>query len=195
MPKKLVSRIMPEPKQIEKMRAWGWLGRQLFAADLWHLNRRTVPIAFLNGIFWACMPMPFQMVPAAFFSLVLRCNVPLSVGLVWLTNPITMPPYYLSAYTLGAYVLGSDSVYWPEQVSVSWIQDQLNLIWWPLLTGSLIFGIVLSVLSYTIVRYWWIWRVNINWKKRGFKLKQRIRAGRVAKSETDRPEIPPGDHG
>lgn len=185
---------MPRPKQIERMRSWGWFGRQLFAADLWHLNRRTVSIAFLNGIFWACMPMPLQMVPAAFFALILRCNVPLSVGLVWLTNPVTMPPYYLTAYTLGAYVLGSDSVYWPDEVSVDWIQDQLNLIWWPLLTGSLIFGIGLSIIGYVVIRYWWIWQVKLNRKKRGFRFSDRIRAARGEELKNDQLVQRRGDH-
>ena len=194
MPKKLVSRIMPGPKQIERMQGWGWFSRQLFAEDLWHLNRRTVSIAFLNGIFWACMPMPLQMVPSAFCALILRCNVPLSVGLVWLTNPVTMPPYYLSAYTLGAHILGSKSVYWPDEVTVEWIQNQLNLIWWPLLTGSLVFGIALGLAGYLIIRYWWIWEVNMSWKKRGFRLRKKLRVARGAKGANDLPATPRGDH-
>ena len=79
MPKKTVSRIMPHPDKMAQFRRLGWVGRQLFASDLWHLNRRTVALAFLNGIFWACMPIPLQMIAAAMTALVIRCNVPISL--------------------------------------------------------------------------------------------------------------------
>lgn len=148
------------------MRGWGWVGRQLFAEDLWHLNRRSVPLAFLNGIFWACMPMPMQMFAAAIFAVFLRCNVPISVGLVFLTNPVTMPPYYLAAYQLGAFVLGAESISMPDEFSWSWVGDQFNLVWWPLLTGSLIFGVIGSIVGYGIMRLWWSLQVRINWTNR-----------------------------
>jgi len=166
MPKKFVSRIMLHPDRIAHMRGWGWLGRQIFAEDLWHLNRRSVALAFLNGIFWACMPMPMQMVAAAIFAVILRCNVPLSVGLVFLTNPVTMPPYYLAAYQLGAFVMGTETLTMPNEFSWTWVGDQFNLVWWPLLTGSLIFGVIGSVIGYAIIRFWWSIQIRINWANR-----------------------------
>ena len=166
MPKKLVSKIMPSADRLEHMRGWGFLGEKLFAHDLWHLNRKTVGYAFLNGIFWACMPMPFQMVGAAISALIVRCNVPISVGLCWLTNPITMPPYFAVAYALGAWVLNSEPLSLPDSVTQSWIQEQLSLIWLPLLTGSLLIGISTGMLGLISLRMWWRWKVNHDWKKR-----------------------------
>ena len=87
MPKKLVSKIMPSAQRLEHMRGWGFLGEKLFAHDLWHLNRKTVGYAFLNGIFWACMPIPFQMVGAAISALILRCNVPDLCGALLVNEP------------------------------------------------------------------------------------------------------------
>jgi uncharacterized protein (DUF2062 family) len=166
MPKKLVSKIMPSAERLEHMRSWGFLGEKLFAHDLWHLNRKTVGYAFLNGIFWASMPMPFQMVGAAISALLVRCNVPISVGLCWLTNPITMPPYFAIAYTLGAWVLNSEPLSLPDTITQSWIQEQLSLIWLPLLTGSLLIGISAGLLGLIGLRLWWRWKVNHNWKTR-----------------------------
>jgi uncharacterized protein (DUF2062 family) len=194
MPRKLVSRLMPHPKSIAYMRNWGWLGRKLFATDLWHLNRRTVALAFLNGLFWACMPMPLQMVAAAFFALILRCNVPISIGLVWLTNPVTMLPYYLAAYQLGAFILGTDGVSFPEDVSIAWAQEQTNLIWWPLLTGSLVFGIVLSLVGYCMIRIWWAWKIRINWIRRKTKGSNDTPIAHDAIQNTHQSEKQPGDH-
>ena len=139
---------------------------KLFAHDLWHFNRKTVSYAFLNGIFWACMPIPFQMVGAAITALVLRCNVPVSVGLCWLTNPITMPPYFVIAYTVGAWILNSKSLSLPENITQAWIQEQLALIWFPLLTGSILIGVSMGLLGLISLRLWWRWRVNHEWKRR-----------------------------
>ncbi|MDB4281858.1 DUF2062 domain-containing protein, partial [Paraglaciecola sp.] len=44
---------------------------------------------------------------AAFVALRWQANLPLSVTLVWVTNPLTMPVIYYGAYTLGAWMLGS----------------------------------------------------------------------------------------
>lgn len=193
MPRKFVSRIMPPPELIAHLRRWGWVGRQLFADDLWHLNRRSVALAFLNGLFWACMPMPLQMVAAAIFALILRCNVPLSVGLVWLTNPITMPPYYFFAYQLGSWVLGTEGVSWPEEVTLDWIQNQLNLIWWPLLTGSLIVGAVLSILGFFVIRIWWRVQVSYNWRRRSGRFLKQPATDCDVTQAADLSEPQPGD--
>jgi len=188
MPKKLVSWIMPHPDKVAHMRQWGWLGRQLFAPDLWHLNRRTVALAFMNGLFWACMPMPLQMGAAAIFALLIRCNVPISVGLVWLTNPITMPPYYLAAYNLGAWILGSEPISMPDAVTFEWIQDQLNLIWWPLLTGALVFGVIGASLGYVVIRFWWSMQIRANYLKR--KSRPTVN-GRGEAANSDPSDLPP----
>lgn len=188
MPKKLVSWIMPHPDKVAHMRQWGWLGRQLFATDLWHLNRRTVALAFMNGLFWACMPMPLQMGASALCALLIRCNVPISVGLVWLTNPITMPPYYLAAYNLGAWILGSEPISMPDAVTFEWIQDQLNLIWLPLLTGALVFGILAASLGYVVIRFWWSMQIRRNYLMR----KSRLSAnGRDGVANNDPSDLPP----
>lgn len=130
------------------------------------MNRRSVALAFLNGLFWACMPMPLQMVAASLFAILLRCNIPISVGLVFLTNPITMPPYYLAAYQLGAHVIGTEMVSWPETFSFGWLGDQFNLVWWPLLLGSLMIGVLASSVGYLVIRIWWSVQIRTQWAKR-----------------------------
>lgn len=194
MPKKTVARIMPHPDKMAQFRRLGWFGRKLFASDLWHLNRRTVALAFLNGIFWACMPIPMQMLAAALTALVIRCNVPISVGLVFITNPVTMPPYYLAAYQLGAWVLQSDPIALPDAFTMHWLMQQLNLIWLPLLVGCLIFGLILSIVGYFAVRIWWVIQVRLMWQVRQKRIKLN-EASRAAAATVDPPSPPLGDHG
>lgn len=192
MPKKIVARLMPHPDKLAQLRRFGWLGRKLFASDLWHLNRRTVALAFLNGIFWACMPMPMQMLAAAFTALIIRCNVPISIGLVFLTNPVTMPPYYLAAYQLGAWILQSAPIALPDHFTLGWLHQQLNLVWLPLLVGCLSFGVILGIVSYFGVRIWWAIQVRVMWQVRQKRIKLNS-AARAAAATADLPLPPHGD--
>ena len=65
MPKRYLKKFIPNPETIKQNKALKILGSQIYEADLWHLSRRSVAKAFWNGLFWAALPMPFQMVAAA----------------------------------------------------------------------------------------------------------------------------------
>jgi uncharacterized protein (DUF2062 family) len=46
------------------------------------------------GLFCAFIPVPFQMLLAAPSAIIFSANLPVSIALVWITNPITMPPIF-----------------------------------------------------------------------------------------------------
>jgi uncharacterized protein (DUF2062 family) len=62
-------------------------------------------MAFFVGLFLAFIPVPGQMVLAALGAVMLRCNLPISVGLVWITNPLTVPAIFYLAYQVGALII------------------------------------------------------------------------------------------
>lgn len=166
MPRQFFKRWMLKPEWFEKNRNFRWLGKRLSQPYLWHLSRASVSRAFLIGMFWMVIPMPFQSVPAAFCAVGLRANIGLSVVLCWISNPLTMAPLLYGTYKLGTWILGMREDETEIHATTDWIMAHLRDIWAPLFVGSLATGIALSLGSYTIVRGFWRLSVSRRWRQR-----------------------------
>lgn len=166
MPRKLLRRWLPDADTIRKTKGLGWLAPLLQDSNLFHINRQSVSRAFFIGVFVAFLPMPMQTVPAALLALWLRANLPISVALIWLTNPITMPPVLYGCYELGRRILGHERMPFHFEMSFDWIFSGAKAIWWPLLTGSLVAGLVMGFLAWLSIRLLWQWHVVRNWEAR-----------------------------
>jgi uncharacterized protein (DUF2062 family) len=120
----------------------------------------------------AYIPFPFQMVLAAAAAIFFRVNLPLSVALVWITNPITIPPMFYFAYKVGTWVTGENATLEPFQLSLDWVLNGgLSGVWPPLLIGSLICATVSSIVGYSLILWIWRWRVVEKWKTRRLRRK------------------------
>jgi len=165
MPKRYIKKFIPNPEKLRQNKALGLLGSQIYEPDLWHLSRRSVAKAFLNGLFWAFIPMPFQMLASALVAIPIKANIPLSIALVWITNPLTMPFVFYFNYKLGTWILGSDSQK-NFHLSVEWIWAKLEHIWLPLYVGSATAGLVCGVAAYFAILFVWRLHVIKRWKNR-----------------------------
>ncbi|REG85773.1 DUF2062 domain-containing protein [Marinomonas pollencensis] len=165
MPKRYLKKYIPNPEKLKENKALSLLGKQIYEADLWHLNRRSVARAFFNGLFWAFIPMPFQMVASALLAIPLRANIPLSIALVWITNPLTMPFVFYFNYKVGSLIIGADKDK-DFHLSVEWIWAKLEHIWVPLYLGSITSGLVFGALAYLTILL--VWRIHVikRWKER-----------------------------
>lgn len=166
MPKKLMKRISPNPETLKAHPHLRHFGEILQNPSLWHLNRRSAAGAVAVGLFCAWMPIPFQMLLAAIIAMIVRVNLPLSVALVWISNPITMPPLFYGAYRLGAFVLNQPLMEFNFELSYQWIMNALETIAPALFLGSLIIGVTCSVLGYFATRWLWRWSMARKWKNR-----------------------------
>jgi hypothetical protein len=144
----------------------------IFEPNLWHFNRHSVSFAFFVGIFCCFLPIPFQMVPCVLLAIWIRCNVPLSIALVWISNPITIPPMFYATYRLGVWMLGERSEVSRINLSWEWLSAQFGAVWQPLLLGSLMTGLTLGSLAFVIVRLYWRWKVARHWSMR--RLRKRL---------------------
>ncbi|MDT8375841.1 MAG: DUF2062 domain-containing protein [Mariprofundaceae bacterium] len=163
---------MPDHKNIREHRHLQCFGKLLHDPNLWHLNRHSVAKAFATGLFIAWVPIPFQMVLAAGCAILLHANLPLSVILVWLTNPVTMPPMFYAAYKLGALLLGEKLQHFDMELSFAWLQHEMGLIWEPFLLGCFVIGAVSALLGYCGIQLSWRWMVVQKWRKRHAHPKQ-----------------------
>jgi uncharacterized protein (DUF2062 family) len=168
MPRRLLKRVLPPHQQLREHKYLKVFGALLHDPNLWHLNRHSVSGGFAVGLFCAFLPMPLEMVVAAFGAILFRVNLPLSVGLVWISNPFTWIPLYGPGYLLGAWLLGSPIV--PlDHMSIGWLLSQFGPLW----LGCTIIGTVLSVLGYFSVHGFWRFKVASDWQKRRERRRRR----------------------
>ncbi len=167
MPRHLIKRLTPKPSALKKHKYLRHLGTLLHDENLWHLNRRSVSGGVASGLFWAMIPIPVQMFTSALSAVLFRVNLPISVALVWITNPLTMPPVFYMNYLVGTWLLGTPADAGEFHLSVEWIASELSAIWKPLYFGSLVLGILFAVLGYCAMRLYWRWHVLKRFRERG----------------------------
>lgn len=167
MPRKVLKRILARIHPAEgDHRLRRLFGDLLHNSDLWHLNRYSVSWGVSVGLFVAFVPVPFQMPLAAAMAIVIGCNLPISISLVWLTNPVTIPPFFYAAYKTGAWILGQAPHHVKFELSREWLVNELGAIWEPFLLGCLVLGLVSASIGHIAVRV--IWRIHVmsSWRER-----------------------------
>lgn len=166
MPKETLKMITPSHARIKSIKALEVLGDWVYASNLWHINRYSASMAFFVGLFVAFMPIPGQMFVAALLAVLLRCNLPLSVGLVWITNPVTMAAIYFLAYKVGALIIDVPVKDIQFELTIHWLTTRMQAVWRPFLLGCLICGLFFGCLGYFIISLMWRWRVSYRWRQR-----------------------------
>ncbi len=166
MPRKFFKKHMPHPEKIRNAKGLGWLGKWLGNPALWHLHRHSLAKAFFIGMFWMAIPMPWQMIAAALTAIPLRANLPLSVALVWISNPVTMGPIYYFNYLVGTWILGIPAQPFEWSTDLDKIIHLLEQIGTPLYLGSVAVGLILALVSAITVSCFWRWHVIRTWQAR-----------------------------
>lgn len=157
---------MPHPEKVKKQPGLHLLGSLLEDPNLFHLNRHSVSVAFFVGLFCCFIPLPGQMIMAALMAFALRSNLPISVGLIWISNPITIPPMFYACYKLGAWILQSPELEFSIELSWHWLSTEFPKLWVPLVTGSLFCAVIAGCTGYLFIQAFWRWHVVSNWEKR-----------------------------
>ncbi len=152
------SRIRPWLKKVPRQRhvRGPWLhrllGDRLFTPELWRPTREGVARGAATGLFWAMMPIPFQMLPSGITAFFLRFNLPTAISVVWITNPVTWPFILYWQYRLGAWLLREDV---PSGAAAYSLLDIAAGVPGPLLLGCAVTGLLAGALVYFSVNALW----------------------------------------
>jgi uncharacterized protein (DUF2062 family) len=155
------------------------LAASLKRPGLWHLNRRTVAWAVSVGLFFAFIPVPFQMLLAGAAALGIGCNLPIAVATVWVSNPITIAPLFYFAYLVGTWIVGvpADAVDGlPPETTMASLLDDLSSAWKPFIVGCLATGLTSALLGHAAVLLAWRVHVVRAWQQR--RALRRFRRGK-----------------
>ncbi len=186
MPRRIIKRYLPDPQKIRDHKCLRCLGSLRHDPNILHLNRRSVSGAFAVGLFFAFWPVPLQMLLAAIGAILVRVNLPISVTLVWISNPITIPPIFYFSYLVGTWVLGTPALGVEFELTAEWITRELSLIWKPLFLGSLICGTISATVGYITIQIIWRRVVRRSWDRR---CRQRRAARRQAVADAFQTDV------
>jgi uncharacterized protein len=156
--RKQLKRLLPEPGILKRHKNLRIFGKRLHSKNLWHINR----------LFSCFLPIPFQMVLAAALAIFFYANLPISVILVWISNPITMSPMLYAAYMTGQFLLQLPRVEFHPEFSLQWLINQLSHLWYPILIGCVVLGVAAGFIGYYATH--WLWRLWIiyQWHRRSY---------------------------
>ena len=170
--RKYLKRVTPDRDRINGMIGDGPLQRRfsstLLHPKLWHLTRHTAAGGVAVGLFCGLIPGPLQMLGAAVLAILLRVNLPLALVLTLFTNPLTIVPLYVLAFTLGEWVIGNgkDGFIAPPEfdwsaplASTQALGDWLVGLGPPLAVGLPLLATLLAVSGYLVV--WSLWSIHI----------------------------------
>ena len=125
------------------------------------MQRTPICEGFAIGLFWCCIPMPFQMIPATFFCWLSRANLPIALMAVWISNPLTYLPIFYLEYKIGLWLFYRDADNMDDMdfekfesentgFSLSEMFDTLAHIAGPIIKGGLLLALVMAIIGYLL---------------------------------------------
>ena len=123
------------------------------------VNRRMVTRGVAVGLFWGFIPMPMQMLAVMATTPFLRFNVPIAISVVWLSNPITMPPMYYVEYLTGNFILGREGIA-DIELTMEWFSANIGDIFIPLYVGTSFYSVIVNASIYFLLNWLWIRSVH-----------------------------------
>lgn len=173
--RKYLKRVTPDRNAIHSLIGDGRLQRRFGATllhpKLWHLTRHTAAGGVAVGLFCGLIPGPLQMIGAALLAILLRVNLPLALVLTFYTNPLTIVPLYLAAFTLGQWAIDDsgtgntgfssppDFVWSTPTASIQALGEWMIGLGPALGLGLLMLASLLATAGYLLV--WTVWSLQI----------------------------------
>ncbi len=189
-----IAKYLPSKEWIHAQSSLGPVRHLILEPELWRLHRRSVGGAFFIGLFCAFLPIPVgQTLIAVLLAVFARCNLPIAVALVWITNPLTIGPIFFFAYKLGAWLLGTEATNTGWELSWQWLREKFAEVWRPLILGSLVCGWVSGLTGAVLSRLLWRLHIMRRWQqRRARRAARRKRNSATGADGAARPSAAPG---
>jgi uncharacterized protein (DUF2062 family) len=165
--RKQLRKYLPDYQAVRDNRWLAPFATTLLHPRLWHLNRHSAAGAVAVGLFCGLIPGPLQMLGAALCAVAFRINLPLAMLTTLYTNPVTIVPLYLVAFSLGQFSLSllgdspGDRFVPPPDYETSLLAWTKALLEWmihlgkPLAIGLVLLASLLAFAGYLVVRLGW----------------------------------------
>ncbi|MBK8181888.1 MAG: DUF2062 domain-containing protein [Candidatus Competibacteraceae bacterium] len=164
--KQFLRRYLPDSHRLRTHKHLQFLGACLHDPQLWHFNRRSTVKGLAVGAFYAFVPVPWQSLLAAITAAWLRFNLPVAVAMVWISNPLTIPPIMVINYRFGAWLLGKPPRDWTFEPSLDWLLSQAGDLGLPLLAGSMAVAVLAGIGTFAVAHLIWRWRIVRRFRRR-----------------------------
>jgi len=79
-------RKLPKKQDIESQPGLNMFRAFWKRPELWAMNRNSISIGVAAGVFSAFLPMPFEIVVAAFLAIVFGGNLIFAITLIWISK-------------------------------------------------------------------------------------------------------------
>ena len=165
-PKQIFQRYFNNREAIQNSRIGRWFGQHLHAHQLWHFGRRPVAGAVGLGFFLAFIPFPIHTVLAIVLAIALRVNLPVTIGAVWVANPLTVAPMFLFALKVGMVLTGDHHALTEIEFahSLAGVGALFAQMWPQLVLGCTVCGLGAGAGGNCAVR--WGWRAYLLRRRR-----------------------------
>ena len=112
-----------------------------------------IALGMAIGVFVAITPtIPFHTAIALALALMLRGSKAAAAIAVWISNPVTIPIFYLGSYKVGNFILGNSIPFDPKYESLSELVKLGADATIAMMVGGVILGIIPGIAAYFITR-------------------------------------------
>lgn len=111
----------------------------------------SVALGLALGIFIGFTPtIPIQTYIAVGLALMLRCSKIAAAAGVWISNPLTLAPFYYAEFIVGKWVLNSEAVFKLADYSLFSMLENARRAMEVMMVGGIVMGIPAGIVTYFI---------------------------------------------
>jgi uncharacterized protein len=173
--RKLFHRWTPSPESLQNHPRLQFFLSRTTHPRMWHLTRRGVAQGAAIGAAVCVIPLPIQIILAAFLAFLFKAHIPTAAAATMISNPLTAILVWGGAWKVGLMILGQPpaEMIWPDFSFSNLNREHFDaVIQWlstngqPLLIGMPVVALIMSSVCYALVMLGWRLVVCRQWRLR-----------------------------